>query len=110
MVVLRRSARLAVASSIAGAQKRSITDICDPTASKKSKPAAREKASSSKELPEPSKWKHGTLDRGMENKLYGKGFKFVVGVDEAGRGPLAGPVVAVSGDGLRSFHPLVHIH
>jgi ribonuclease HII len=29
-----------------------------------------------------------------ERKLWAQGFKFVVGLDEAGRGPLAGPVVA----------------
>ncbi|MDO8659535.1 MAG: ribonuclease HII, partial [Candidatus Parcubacteria bacterium] len=29
-----------------------------------------------------------------EKKFWKKGFKFVVGIDEAGRGPLAGPVVA----------------
>ena len=29
-----------------------------------------------------------------ENKLHKKGCKAVVGIDEAGRGPLAGPVVA----------------
>jgi len=29
-----------------------------------------------------------------ENKLWKKGFRVVVGLDEAGRGPLAGPVVA----------------
>lgn len=29
-----------------------------------------------------------------EKKLWKKGYKFVVGLDEAGRGPLAGPVVA----------------
>ena len=28
-----------------------------------------------------------------ENKLYETGLKFLAGVDEAGRGPLAGPVV-----------------
>ncbi len=28
--------------------------------------------------------------------LYEKGYRFVAGVDEAGRGPLAGPVVAAA--------------
>jgi len=31
-----------------------------------------------------------------ENKVRKKGFKFIAGIDEAGRGPLAGPVVAAS--------------
>lgn len=31
-----------------------------------------------------------------EKKLWNKGFKYVAGVDEAGRGPLAGPVVAAA--------------
>ena len=31
-----------------------------------------------------------------EQKLWDKGYSFVVGVDEVGRGPLAGPVIAVS--------------
>ncbi|MBQ7603166.1 MAG: ribonuclease HII [Clostridia bacterium] len=31
-----------------------------------------------------------------ENKFLGKGYKFIAGVDEAGRGPLAGPVVVAS--------------
>ena len=30
----------------------------------------------------------------LEKELYGRGYDFVIGVDEAGRGPLAGPVVA----------------
>lgn len=30
----------------------------------------------------------------LENKLYDGGYEFVIGIDEAGRGPLAGPVVA----------------
>ncbi len=30
----------------------------------------------------------------IENSLHGQGLKFIAGVDEAGRGPLAGPVVA----------------
>ncbi len=32
----------------------------------------------------------------LEKELLGKGYGFVVGVDEAGRGPLAGPVVAAA--------------
>lgn len=30
----------------------------------------------------------------IERKLHNKGYKYIAGVDEAGRGPLAGPVVA----------------
>lgn len=30
----------------------------------------------------------------LEQRLWSQGYKFVVGIDEAGRGPLAGPVVA----------------
>lgn len=29
-----------------------------------------------------------------ENKLFGQGYKYIAGIDEAGRGPIAGPVVA----------------
>ena len=32
----------------------------------------------------------------LENKLYDGGYGFVIGIDEAGRGPLAGPVVAAA--------------
>ena len=35
-----------------------------------------------------------TLNR--EKELWRNGFRFVVGIDEAGRGPLAGPVVAAA--------------
>jgi len=31
-----------------------------------------------------------------ENKAYQKGYKYIAGIDEAGRGPLAGPVVAAA--------------
>ncbi len=30
----------------------------------------------------------------LENKLISEGYNFIIGIDEAGRGPLAGPVVA----------------
>ncbi|GJP77702.1 hypothetical protein CLOP_g8061 [Closterium sp. NIES-67] len=35
-------------------------------------------------------------DRRMEQSVWSRGFKHVYGVDEAGRGPLAGPVVAAA--------------
>ena len=35
-------------------------------------------------------------DYSIENQVKSKGFKFVCGVDEAGRGPLAGPVCAAA--------------
>jgi len=38
----------------------------------------------------------------LEKELYGQGYDFVIGVDEAGRGPLAGPVVAVAA-AVRNF-------
>ena len=41
-------------------------------------------------------------DFNLEKKLLKKGYNFVVGVDEAGRGPLAGPVVAAAAV-LKSF-------
>ena len=34
------------------------------------------------------------IDPEYENEMKAKGFNLVIGVDEAGRGPLAGPVVA----------------
>ena len=36
------------------------------------------------------------LEYTLEKELYDGGFKFVCGVDEAGRGPLCGPVVAAA--------------
>ena len=34
--------------------------------------------------------------RELEKQLWSKGYRYVAGVDEAGRGPLAGPVVAAA--------------
>jgi len=34
--------------------------------------------------------------RDLEKELLGKGFQYIAGIDEAGRGPLAGPVVAAA--------------
>lgn len=34
--------------------------------------------------------------KAIENELYKKGYKYICGIDEAGRGPLAGPVVVAS--------------
>ena len=36
------------------------------------------------------------LDYALECELYEQGYQFVCGVDEAGRGPLCGPVVAAA--------------
>ncbi len=36
------------------------------------------------------------MNLSYERRLWKKGYKFVVGVDEVGRGPLAGPVVAAA--------------
>lgn len=36
------------------------------------------------------------LEYTLEKELYDQGFKYVCGVDEAGRGPLCGPVVAAA--------------
>ncbi|HLA47956.1 MAG TPA: ribonuclease HII, partial [Nitrospinota bacterium] len=30
----------------------------------------------------------------FDNKFFNQGYRFIAGIDEAGRGPLAGPVVA----------------
>ncbi len=33
----------------------------------------------------------------IEQDIYNKGVKYIAGIDEAGRGPLAGPVVVAGG-------------
>lgn len=37
---------------------------------------------------------YGRMNLSREKRLWKRGYKYVVGLDEAGRGPLAGPVVA----------------
>lgn len=39
-------------------------------------------------------WKSNPSNFNLEKKLLSSGYDFVIGIDEAGRGPLAGPVVA----------------
>ena len=41
-------------------------------------------------------YKRVSMNLQEERKLWGKGYHYVVGLDEAGRGPLAGPVVAAA--------------
>ncbi len=43
----------------------------------------------------------------LEKQLFKEGYDFVLGIDEAGRGPLAGPVVA-SACALRNFQFSIH--
>ncbi len=46
----------------------------------------------------------------LENKLISEGYDLVIGIDEAGRGPLAGPVIA-SAVALRNFQfPISNFH
>lgn len=44
----------------------------------------------------------------LEEKLLSEGWDFVVGVDEAGRGPLAGPVVAVATTVRNNQYPITN--
>jgi len=36
------------------------------------------------------------VPEGFEKRAYGQGFSFLAGIDEVGRGPLAGPVLAAA--------------
>ncbi len=48
------------------------------------------------------------MDLSYENKMYAKGYRTVCGVDEAGRGPLAGPVFAAAVILPRDYaHPFI---
>jgi hypothetical protein len=118
--MLRRSARLVSAQAArpitaqpirrasvkAGGKKRSAAATEFPTAepnptstAKKSKKASTKKASTKASAPKAatvggSIFKHGTLDRGMEDAAAANGFKYIVGTDE-GQMPLS----------LRAFAP-----
>jgi ribonuclease HII len=91
----RRSARLrAHKSTVAGAAE-SAEDAA-PSSSLPSrapralKPKNKKRAAAKEELPP------ATLSRAFETRYEAKGYTAVIGVDEAGRGPLAGPVVAAA--------------
>lgn len=120
---VRRSARLiAVADGSAGHSSRALSTLtlevdsasvsaADSVQRKHQKTAAKkgkarvgddaEPSAAADELAEGETkvsvlFKHGTLSRSYETAKIAKGYKMVVGVDEAGRGPLAGPVVAAA--------------
>lgn len=110
----RRSPRLlAVAPAASGEQTRSVA-VAAAAASpprvrargrprKVSKPTATtadaveiDAVASATETEQEVRFPHGTLPRTFEKEKEAAGFRCVVGVDEAGRGPLAGPVVAAA--------------
>ncbi|KAL3662504.1 hypothetical protein V7S43_012359 [Phytophthora oleae] len=60
-------------------------------------PARAKRVSKPKKQPKNDNEKpRSTLSRTFETRYEGKGYTTVIGVDEAGRGPLAGPVVAAA--------------
>ena len=63
---------------------------------KKIVPVTKTKAKITKTTSKEEKKEYGSLSRNAENSAKGKHFEFIIGVDEAGRGPLAGPVVAAA--------------
>lgn len=82
-------------------EKRSFTAVATKAGQKKptakaTKARGRAKAGARAPKAADSEWRFGTLPRIKEFDLLEKGFKAVAGVDEAGRGPLAGPVVAAA--------------
>ncbi|GLD98763.1 hypothetical protein PINS_up007481 [Pythium insidiosum] len=110
MAPLRRSARLRSAAAAAAAAAAAVSTTAAPASppssspspppsppsrrpAKRRKPSAPASSTNDSEL----SFKHGTLSRKYEAaKVERDGYQVVVGCDEAGRGPLAGPVVAAA--------------
>jgi ribonuclease HII len=63
---------------------------------KRSQPAATKEIGTSKSSSSSGGGVPKGISRYFEKQQWDKGFKAVAGVDEAGRGPLAGPVVAAA--------------
>ena len=77
----------------AAAAKKEEEKAPAPAASKR---APQKKPAATATAPRAKKTAGGGPTREMEQQLWRQGCSFVVGVDEAGRGPLAGPVVAAA--------------
>ncbi|GMF28420.1 unnamed protein product [Phytophthora lilii] len=85
----RRSPRLHAHKSTAAASE-SVAVVAAAAPRPKRAPKAKKAAANAEELPP------ATLSRVFETRYQAKGYTTVIGVDEAGRGPLAGPVVAAA--------------
>ncbi|KAF1785132.1 Ribonuclease HII/HIII domain [Phytophthora cactorum] len=72
------------------AQTETITTVSAVSVRAKRTPKPKKAVKNKKDLPS------STLSRGFETRYEAKGYTTVIGVDEAGRGPLAGPVVAAA--------------
>ena len=104
----KTSAASASAPSMSASRAGKAAGARAPSAARKEKkeaapapaPAAARTAPKRSPRPPPKKKgaakKTGGPTREMEQQLWTEGFGFVLGVDEAGRGPLAGPVVAAA--------------
>lgn len=93
----RRSARLMGASPsppVGASRGASTAAAASPPAAPRGRP--RKAAAADGDAETALRFPHGTLPRTFELEKQAAGFRCVVGVDEAGRGPLAGPVVAAA--------------
>uniref|UniRef100_A0AAV1UMN8 Ribonuclease n=1 Tax=Peronospora matthiolae TaxID=2874970 RepID=A0AAV1UMN8_9STRA len=86
----RRSARLKAATSLIASTKRSAVTNSVSALSPGASTSAKRVATVAQEGPT------FTLSRVFETRYEAGGYSVVIGVDEAGRGPLAGPVVAAA--------------